>query len=83
MVESGRGEISRARGPIPRQACDRYIPIGHPLRDALHLDGDQLREVTTRDGLKQQKEKPSASPCKEFQEDGFGLGALLTLRDLG
>ncbi len=45
------------------------FPAGHPLRQALHLEGDQLRETAAETEL-------------VTQEDGERMGALVTLRDL-
>jgi PAS domain S-box-containing protein len=59
------------------------FPIGHPLREALNLNGDELSEVAaeteldTIDGAK----RVSVS-VQAIQEDGERMGALVTLRDL-
>jgi PAS domain S-box-containing protein len=59
------------------------FPPSHPLRQALHLDGDELSEVAaetelqTTEGLK----RVSVS-VQAIQEDGERMGALVTLRDL-
>jgi PAS domain S-box-containing protein len=59
------------------------FPIGHPLRDALHLEGDELRELATEIELKTSEgEKRVSVTVQAIQEDGERMGALLTLRDL-
>src|SRR5271163_4622551 len=59
------------------------FPIGHPLRDALHLEGDELREVAAEIELKTTEgEKRVSVTVQAIQEDGERMGALLTLRDL-
>jgi PAS domain S-box-containing protein len=59
------------------------FPIGHPLRDALHLEGDELRELAAEVELKTAEgEKRVSVTVQAIQEDGERMGALLTLRDL-
>lgn len=59
------------------------FPIGHPLRDALHLEGDELREIAAEIELKTKEgEKRVSVTVQAIQEDGERMGALLTLRDL-
>jgi PAS domain S-box-containing protein len=59
------------------------FPIGHPLRDALHLEGDELRELAAEIELKTTEgEKRVSVTVQGIQEDGERMGALLTLRDL-
>jgi PAS domain S-box-containing protein len=59
------------------------FPIGHPLRDALHLEGDELRELAAEIELKTAEgEKRVSVTVQGIQEDGERMGALLTLRDL-
>ena len=59
------------------------FPIGHPLRDALHIDGDELREIAAEIELKTAEgEKRVSVSVQAIQEDGERMGALLTLRDL-
>ena len=59
------------------------FPPNHPLRQALHLDGDELSEVAaetelqTSEGIKRVRVSVQA-----IQEDGERMGALVTLRDL-
>jgi PAS domain S-box-containing protein len=67
---------------IGRRVTDIF-PAGHPLRDALHLEGDELSEVaaetelTTGDGTKR-----VGVSVQAIQEGGERMGALVTLRDL-
>jgi PAS domain S-box-containing protein len=67
---------------LGRRALDIFPP-GHPLRNALHLENDELREVAaeaelhTTEGLKR-----VSVTVQAIQEDGQRMGALLTLRDL-
>jgi PAS domain S-box-containing protein len=59
------------------------FPMGHPLRDALHLEGDELRELAAEIELKTTAgEKRVSVTVQAIQEDGERMGALLTLRDL-
>jgi PAS domain S-box-containing protein len=59
------------------------FPIGHPLREALHLEGDELRELAAEIELKTTEgEKRVSVTVQAIQEDGERMGALLTLRDL-
>ena len=59
------------------------FPAGHPLFEALRLDGDKLREVasetevTTEDGRRR-----VGVTVQEIQGAGERMGALVTLRDL-
>jgi PAS domain S-box-containing protein len=67
---------------IGRRVTDIF-PAGHPLRDALHLEGDELSEVaaetelTTSEGTKR-----VGVSVQAIQEGGERMGALVTLRDL-
>jgi PAS domain S-box-containing protein len=59
------------------------FPIGHPLRAALHIEGDELAEVAAEIELKTTEgEKRVSITVQGIQEDGERMGALLTLRDL-
>ncbi|PYU14500.1 MAG: hypothetical protein DMG37_07280 [Acidobacteria bacterium] len=67
---------------LGRRVTDIFPP-GHPLRDALHIESDELSEITadanleTSDGPKRVNVSVQA-----IQEDGERMGALVTLRDL-
>jgi PAS domain S-box-containing protein len=59
------------------------FPDGHPLREVLHIESDELSEVAaeadleTSDGLRR-----VGISVQAIQEDGERMGALVTLRDL-
>jgi len=67
---------------IGRRVTDIF-PAGHPLRDALHLEGEELSEVaaetelTTSEGTRR-----VGVSVQAIQEGGERMGALVTLRDL-
>ena len=67
---------------LGRRVTDIFPP-GHPLRDALHIESDELSEITaeadleTSDGPKRVNVSVQA-----IQEGGERMGALVTLRDL-
>src|SRR4029077_11916993 len=59
------------------------FPIGHPLRDALHIEGDALRETAAETELKTAGGvRRVGVSVQAIQEDGEQMGALVTLRDL-
>jgi PAS domain S-box-containing protein len=59
------------------------FPVGHPLRTALHIEGDELAEVAAEIELQTTEgEKRVSITVQGIQEDGERMGALLTLRDL-
>ncbi|HXL22567.1 MAG TPA: ATP-binding protein [Candidatus Dormibacteraeota bacterium] len=59
------------------------FPPGHPLRDALHLDGDELSEVAAETELQTTEGVKRVSvSVQAIQEGGERMGALVTLRDL-
>ncbi len=59
------------------------FPVGHPLHNTLHIEGDELSEIAaetdiqTADGLKR-----VGVSVQTIQENGERMGALVTLRDL-
>ena len=59
------------------------FPPGHPLRDALSIEGDELGEGAAETEL-QTTEGPKrvSVSVQAVQEDGERMGALVTLRDL-
>ena len=67
---------------LGRRVTDIF-PAGHPLRDALRIESDELSEITaeadlaTSDGPKRVNVSVQA-----IQEGGERMGALVTLRDL-
>ena len=67
---------------IGRRVTDIFPP-GHPLRDALHLEGDELSEVAAETELvTAEGTKRVGVSVQAIQEDGERMGALVTLRDL-
>jgi len=67
---------------IGRRVTDIF-PAGHPLRDALHLEGDELSEVAAETELvTTEGTKRVGVSVQAIQEDGERMGALVTLRDL-
>ena len=59
------------------------FPVGHPLREALHLNGDELSEVAAETELQTTEGAKRVSiSVQAIQEDGERMGALVTLRDL-
>ncbi|MGH9675599.1 MAG: sensor histidine kinase [Candidatus Acidiferrum sp.] len=71
-----------ARDFLGRRVADIF-PMGHPLREALRLDDDELGEVAAETEL-QTTEGPRrvSVSVQAIQEDGERMGALVTLRDL-
>jgi PAS domain S-box-containing protein len=67
---------------LGRKVTDIF-PVGHPLREALHVNGDELSEVAAETEL-QTTEGPKrvSVSVQGIQEDGERMGALVTLRDL-
>jgi len=62
---------------------NEIFPAGHPLCEALHLDGDELSEVAAEtDLVTAEGTKRVGVSVQAIQEDGERMGALLTLRDL-
>ena len=59
------------------------FPPGHPLREALRIESDELREVAAETELETSEGPKRVSvSVQAIQEDGERMGALLTLRDL-
>jgi PAS domain S-box-containing protein len=59
------------------------FPPGHPLRQALRLEGDALRETQAETELKTAGGMRRVSvSVQSIQENGEQMGALVTLRDL-
>jgi PAS domain S-box-containing protein len=70
-------------GQLLGRRVTEIFPAGHPLRDALHLEGDELSEVASETEL-QTADGPKrvGVSVQAIQEDGERMGALVTLRDL-
>jgi PAS domain S-box-containing protein len=59
------------------------FPPGHPLREALHVESDELSEVAAETELETSEGSKRVSvSVQAIQEDGERMGALVTLRDL-
>src|SRR5438309_344157 len=59
------------------------FPEGHPLRQALHLEGDAFRETAAETELKTAGGvRRVGVSVQAIHEDGEQMGALVTLRDL-
>jgi PAS domain S-box-containing protein len=67
---------------LGRRVTDIFPP-GHPLREALRIESDELSEITA-DADVQTSEGPKRVnvSVQAIQEDGERMGALVTLRDL-
>lgn len=67
---------------LGRRVTDIFPP-GHPLRDALHIDGDELSEITAEADLNSSEGPRRVNvSVQAIQEAGERIGALVTLRDL-
>jgi PAS domain S-box-containing protein len=61
----------------------QMFPAGHPLFEALRLEGDELREINSETVLASEEGTRRVSvTVQEIQGAGERMGALLTLRDL-
>src|ERR1700681_3706077 len=59
------------------------FPPGHPLRDVLHMEGDDLSEIAAETDLKTVEGVRRVSvSVQAIQENGERMAALVTLRDL-
>jgi PAS domain S-box-containing protein len=59
------------------------FPDGHPLREVLHIENDELSEVAAETDLEtSQGPRRVGISVQAIQEDGERMGALVTLRDL-
>src|SRR5436305_10023404 len=67
---------------LGRRVTDIFPP-GHPLRDALHIESDELSEITADANLETSDgPKRVTVSVQAIQEAGERMGALVTLRDL-
>jgi PAS domain S-box-containing protein len=67
---------------LGRRVTDIFPP-GHPLRDALHIESDELSEITAEADLETgEGPKRVNVSVQAIQEAGERMGALVTLRDL-
>jgi PAS domain S-box-containing protein len=59
------------------------FPVGHPMYEALHLEGGELQDIATETELETQDgPKRISIGVQEIQGAGERMGALVTLRDL-
>ncbi|MBA0088162.1 MAG: PAS domain-containing protein [Acidobacteria bacterium Pan2503] len=67
---------------LGRRVTDIFPP-GHPLRDALHIESDELSEITAEADLTTSEGPKRVNvSVQAIQEAGERMGALVTLRDL-
>jgi PAS domain S-box-containing protein len=67
---------------LGRRVTDIF-PAGHPLNEALHVNGDELSEIAAETHLETADGPIRVSvSVQEVREDGERMGALVTLRDL-
>ena len=67
---------------LGRRVTDIFPP-GHPLRDALHIENDELREIAAETDLDTADGPMRVNvSVQAIQEAGERIGALVTLRDL-
>lgn len=67
---------------LGRRATDIFPP-GHPLGEALHIEGDELSEIAADVNLATSEGPKRVNvSVQAIQEDGERMGALVTLRDL-
>jgi signal transduction histidine kinase/HAMP domain-containing protein len=67
---------------LGRRVTDIF-PVGHPLYQALRLEGGELHQVASETELETQEgTKRVGVSVQEIQEAGEKMGALVTLRDL-
>jgi PAS domain S-box-containing protein len=70
-------------GQLLGRRVTEIFPIGHPLREALNLNGDELSEIAAETELRTTNGPKRVSvTVQAIQEDGERMGAMLTLRDL-
>src|SRR5579885_1759862 len=62
---------------------NEIFPAGHPLREALHLNGEELSETAGETVLETAEgSRRVGVSVQAIREDGERMGALVTLRDL-
>jgi PAS domain S-box-containing protein len=67
---------------LGRRVTDIFPP-GHPLRDALHIETDELSEIAAETDLETSEGPKRVNvSVQAIQEEGERIGALVTLRDL-
>ena len=67
---------------LGRRVTDIFPP-GHPLHEVLHIEGEELSEITAEADLETAEGPKRVNvSVQAIQEDGERMGALVTLRDL-
>jgi PAS domain S-box-containing protein len=62
---------------------NEIFPVGHPLHEVLHVEGDELSEIAAETDLETAEgSKRVGVSVQGIQENGERMGALVTLRDL-
>jgi PAS domain S-box-containing protein len=75
--------LGSSAGNVLGRRITEIFAVGHPLRDVMQIDGDELREVAAETELQTPDgEKRVSVSVQAIQEDGERMGALVTLRDL-
>jgi PAS domain S-box-containing protein len=75
--------LGASAGQFLGRRVTEVFPVGHPLREALRIEGDELGEVAAEIDLKTTEgDKRVGVSVQAIQEDGERMGALVTLRDL-
>src|SRR5262245_41705222 len=67
---------------LGRRITDMF-PAGHPMRQVLHIEGDDLSEIAAETELETSEgTRRVGVSVQAIQEDGEKMGAMVTLRDL-
>ena len=70
-------------GQLLGRRVTEIFPPGHPLREALHIESDELSEVAAETDLETSEGSRRVNvSVQAIQEDGERIGAMVTLRDL-
>ena len=84
MISPAAEKFLRApAGHLLGRRVTEIFPPGHPLRDALRIESDELSEIAAETELETSEGPRRVSvSVQAIQEDGERMGALVTLRDL-
>src|SRR5438128_3645654 len=75
--------VGAAAGAVLGRRVAEIFPAGHPLRDALRIESDELSEIAAETELETSEgTRRVGVSVQAIQEDGEKMGALVTLRDL-
>lgn len=70
-------------GQLLGRRVTEIFPPGHPLREALHIESDELSEVAAETDLETSEGTRRVNvSVQAIQEEGERIGAMVTLRDL-